>query len=221
MKTIVLILVLSSVCTISRAQSGGLGTGTPPVPPGMHPPHPGMQTTRSVKTYPDSVEFKKEFAELYPLIKPVPGVKERAETQFERMSRMFKSRGIDSAKAYDSVMKEIDPKKDEEILFDTYRADFSAEELKGLVTFFKTPVGKHYLEVEQHLIMARSEVDSYVGRTVQHIIGTMAKPVETPAGLPQGRPGMRPGMRPPVHTAPDNPPQPAPAPQPAPQGGSH
>src|ERR1700733_7068311 len=108
--------------------------------------------------YADSVQFKAQFKELLPLIRPTPTVQERAEKMFARMAPMFKTRGVDSAKAYDTVMKSIDKSKDEEILFDAYREAFSAEELKTVTTFFKSPAGKHYLEVEGKLSDARGRL---------------------------------------------------------------
>ena len=141
------------------------------------------ENTKDV-TYKDSVQFKKEFKELYPLIKPTPNVRERTETAFERMSRSFKPRGIDSAKAYDSVMKHLDPTMDEKILFDAYRAEFSAEELKSLVAFFKTPAGKHYLEVQPRLLAAHGQIDQYVMHTINQVIMPMSKPMQRPTGAP-------------------------------------
>lgn len=180
------------------------------MPPGVHPGHPPMETTTMLKrSYPDSVAFKAEFKELYPLIKPTPDIHERAETMFQRMSRMFKARGIDSAVAYDSVMKALNPAKEEEILYDAYRANFSAEELKAIVEFFKTPAGKHYLEVENAMMMARNtDIDRYVNQTIQRTIMPMAKPVAPAPGGPQS--GMPP--MPPHHPLPPNAPVPPPAP---------
>ncbi|SRR5581483_2032596 len=142
------------------------------------------------EVYKDSAQFKAAFKELYPLIKPTPNVRERTQMMFERMSRMFKARDIDSAAAYDSVMKALDPNMDEKLLFDAYRAQFSAEELKALTAFFKTPAGKHYLEVGSRLQMASgSELDQYISRTIAMAIRPMMKLPEHPA-----MPGRRPGV---------------------------
>gem|GEM_PF-3118210 len=157
---------------------------------------PGMMPMRDAQPpvkhgpFKDSVEFKTEFNALYPLIRPTPNVRERAQVMLTRMSPMFKSRGMDSARAYDSAMKSLDLSMDEKILFDAYRAEFSAEELKSLAAFFKTPAGKHYLEVEPRLVNARTtEIDQYIARTVYHSLMPMMPPSQ---GMPHHR-----GMIPP------------------------
>jgi len=157
--------------------------------------------------YSDSVQFKAEFKELYALIKPTPTVSERAERSFESMSRMFKARGVDSVATYDSVMKVLDQSMDEKILYETYRRDFSAEELKPLIAFFKTSAGKHYLEIEGQLMAARSQaIDGYVRRTITSVITPMMKPMTRPQSGTMGRPSMRPGEGPLEGTPPIPPP---------------
>ena len=180
----------------------------PAMPPGSHPPaHPGMEMTVLKSSYPDSTAFNAAFKELLPLIRPTPTIKERAETMIGHMGHMFQARGIDSAKAYDSVMKNIDPAMDEKLLFNAYRAQFSAEELKSMIPFFKTAAGKHYLEVEAHLVSARtSEIEMYVNRTVNKTVMPMGKQMEMPPSLRTGAPPTaHPGMTPPPN-------QPAPPP---------
>jgi hypothetical protein len=115
---------------------------------------------------------------------------------------------VDSAKAYDSVMKNLNPEMDKDILFKTYRAQFSAAELKPMIAFFKTPAGKHYLEVESKLFSARAlDIDQYVRAAVQRIIGPMGKQLETPPSFKGNAPGMgRPGMQPPTPPTPPAPP---------------
>ncbi len=166
----------------------------------------------TLKSYPDSTAFNAAFKELLPLIKPSPGIKERAESDLSHMGRMMQARGIDSAKAHDTVMMKIDQNMDEKILYNAYRSQFSAQELQSMVPFFKTPAGKHYLEVESHLVSARNgEIDQYVRSTVQRIVTPMGKPmgkpVETPNGMKPNIPG-RPGMPPPPNQAPPTPPAP-------------
>jgi hypothetical protein len=160
----------------------------------------------------DSAKLKAAFKELYSSIRPAQTMKERTDMALRRMDRMFKMQGIDSAKAHDSVMAAINMNQDEALLFNAYADAFTADEIKSLATFFKTPAGKHYLEVEPRLIGAKSQVDQYIQRTVNMVTMPMRKPVEHKEGTP-GAPGMRPrpGMRPggaPVPT----PPEPAPAP---------
>jgi len=145
---------------------------------------PGMMPMRNFHApvthgpYKDSVEFKTEFDVLYPLIRSTPNVRERAAMMFARMAPMLKARGIDSAKAYDTAMKAIDPMMDKTMLFEAYRAEFSADELKPLAAFFKTPAGKHYLEVEPQLAAARNgDLDRYIARTMYTSILPMMKPM--------------------------------------------
>jgi hypothetical protein len=204
--------IVSFLIFLVMASSAFAQNGMPPVgmPPGAHPGHPSMETTSPVlnASYPDSTAFNVAFKELYPLIKPTPNIKERAGTMMSHMGPGFHARGVDSAKAYDSVMKNIDPDMDEKILFKAYRAEFKADELKPLIAFLKTPSGKHFLEVESKLYVARTmEIDQYVRVAVQKIIAPMGKTVETPPSYKGNAPGMaRPGMPPP------NQPPPPPAP---------
>ncbi len=185
------IVIVFTLAGISQAQMtkdpGGIR-----MPPGrsIHAPVPV-----DTKSYPDSAKFVAAFKEFYPEIKPTPGVRERAEQALQQQMRMFKSRGVDSAAAYDSVMKKIDVTMDEKILFDSYRREFTADELKSVAAFFKSPAGKHYLEVEGKLTMARDQTTSYVKRTIQSAVQPMMKPMERPfhPGQP-GAPGAAPGQ---------------------------
>jgi hypothetical protein len=155
--------------------------------------------------YKDSVQFKAEFNALYPLIRPTPNIRERAKIMLARMTPMLKARGIDSVTAYDTAMKALDPVMDKQILFDAYRAEFSAEELKPLTAFFKTPAGKHYLEVETPLIAARDrDIEQYIAQTMYRAIMPMMKPMPTHLEGARPRPPMgRPGMPGGVPQAPD------------------
>ncbi len=141
---------------------------------------PTRLETKPNTIYKDSAEFNKVFAELYPLIKPTPNPRERAEAMLSHLGMQFRARGIDSAKAYDTAMKAIDPNMDREILYDAYRKEFTAQELKSLVNFFKMPVGTHYLEVEGSLFAARnSMIQEAVARKVfEAIMPMMTKAAE-------------------------------------------
>jgi hypothetical protein len=170
----------------------------------------------------DTAKLKAAFKELYPLIRPTPSIKERTEQALHRMDRMFKMQGVDSAKAWDSVMKAINPSQDEEILYNVYSENFTPEELKSLATFFKTPTGKHYLEVDQRLSAAHQQTEQYIMRTINMVTAPMRKPTERrPPGAPgapnvPGAPGRpHPGMHPGQGQPPVQPPvQPTPAPEP-------
>lgn len=185
----------------------------------------------------DSLKFEAAFKELFPLIRPTQTIKERGQTNLARMSRMFKAQGIDSAKAYDSALAALNPNEDEKILSDAFRGTFSAEEIKSLVAFFKSPTGKHYLEVEPRIMGARnSMIEQYVQRTINQVIMPMRKPMEhRPGQMPPGGPGMRgrpgqPGMNPggpggrpgmPPELPPGVPPPPVPPVPPMPDSARH
>jgi hypothetical protein len=193
MKYLASILILSGVTALGHAQMTK-DPGAIKLPPGRSV----QREPAAMKGYSDSAKFVAAFKELYPSIKQTPGIRERAEQSFQQMSRMFKARGVDSAAAYDSVMKKIDPGMDEKLMFDAYRKEFTADEIKSLTTFVKSPIGKHYLEVEGRLSAARNQTSSYIQRTIQSTIQPMMKPIERPAARPgqPGAPGMpgRPGQ---------------------------
>jgi hypothetical protein len=214
MKNIVTFLSFLFIVSTASAQMTIPPPGTHPVPPPGMPPGgappgqiPPMQQQMLKSSYPDSTAFNAAFKELFPLIRPTPTIKERAETMLGHMGHLFQARQIDSAKAYDSVMKVIDHSMDEKILFNAYRLQFTAEELKSMIAFFKTPAGKHYLEVESRLVSARNgEIDQYVNKTVNRTVMPMGKQPETPPSMRGGAPGSmgHPGMPP----APPTPPTP-------------
>jgi hypothetical protein len=124
-------------------------------------------------------------------------IRQRAETEFQRMCRTFKARGVDSLEAYQKVMTSIDPTMDEQILYNAYRAEFTADDIKALTVFFKSPTGKHYLEAESKIQPARAGmIDAYVRRTVGSVISPMMKPVERRTTPGAARPGMPPAVVP-------------------------
>ena len=210
MKYFIAILFLSFLSSASYSQKPKPAAGSAAMG------YPVTPAVKSTEKYSDSVQFKAEFKELYGLIKASPTVDERTEKIFGSMARMFKARGVDSGEAYSSVMKTIDKSMDEKILYDEYRKDFSAEELKPMIVFFKTPAGRHYLEVEGSLSSARGQaIDGYVRRTIMSAVTPMMKPVEAPPRAPgaMNRPNLppsaggvvtRPGL--PTQTSPNAPP---------------
>ncbi len=149
----------------------------PDMRPEMQPPvQPQMLTATQHGPYKDSAAFNAAFAELYPLIRPTPNVRETAEQMLSRMGPVFKIRHIDSTQAFDTAMQAIDPNMDKKILFDAYRAQFSATEIKELAHFFKTPVGRHYLEVELPLAFARTnELQQQIAQTIYRALAPMMK----------------------------------------------
>ncbi len=190
MKYLAMLLVLCAMSSSGSAQ-------TSKEPQTSLPPGRTSAPATPAKSYPDSVKFKEAFKEIYALIKPPIGIRERTTQTFLQMSRNFKARGVDSSVAWDSVKKKIDTTMDEKLMFDAYRKEFTAEELKAVTVFMKSPAGKHYFEVEQHLNNAKSQLASYVQRSVSSTIGPMMKPIERPAGANNrlgGTPGHRPGL---------------------------
>lgn len=145
-------------------------------------------------SYPDSVEFKKTFEELYAIIKPTESITERTEKVFKQQSRTFSRNGIDSVKARTAVFAAIDPKMDREVIYTTYRSLLTAEELKSWVAFIKTPGGKKILEVGNRLLSSsESKIDQTIRRTVSNVIAPLRKPVQK-AVAPNG--GVTPSRRP-------------------------
>jgi hypothetical protein len=159
----------------------------------------------------DTVKLRAAFKELYPLIRPAQSMKERTELALRRMDRMFKMQGVDSAKAHDSVMAAINPNQEEEILYNVYADNFSPDEIKAFAAFFKTPAGKHYLEVENRLTGARQQSEQYINRTINLVTAPMRKPREPRDPNAPGMPArQRPGMRPAPGQGPGQAPAPAP-----------
>lgn len=198
MKHIVTVLSFLCIASIAFAQTPGM---PPPHMPGSRMMEPPVEPVVLKSSYPDSVAFNAEFKELYPLVKPSPSIKERAETMLAHMGTTYKTQDIDSAKAHDTVMKILDLEKDKQLLFNAYRAQFSAEELKPIIAFFKTSAGKHYLEVESYLYSARlGQIDQYVRGNVYGVLKRMGKPGQSPNAMMRKPPvpGMsQPGMNPP------------------------
>src|SRR5438876_1170564 len=114
MKHLICVLTISIIATVAVAtayaqkpKAGGLAPG--------RTMEAGKAAEGTPGTHADSVKFQTAFKELYSLIKPVPSVTERADLAFKQMSRGFKQQGIDSAKAFDSVMATVDKTEDERI----------------------------------------------------------------------------------------------------------
>lgn len=150
-----------------------------PAPPSGTQPGRTMKPSRGKMqvSYADSTEFKAAFTELYAIIKPKVTIEERAKKIFDQNVRSFARTGVDSAKAYEAVMKAVDPNLDYEMIFSTYRASLSAEELRGWITFIKTPAGKKILEVGDRLLAADDKlIDSQVRRSVNTAIAPLRQP---------------------------------------------
>jgi hypothetical protein len=152
-----------------------------PAPPAGAGPGRTMKPSRGKLqlSYADSTEFKAAFAELYAIIKPKVTIEERAQKIFDQNVRSFARTGVDSAKAYEAVMKAVDPKLDHEMIFATYRANLTAQELRDWVAFIKTPTGKKILEVGDRILAADDKlIDSQVRRSVNTAIAPLrqAKP---------------------------------------------
>jgi len=145
---------------------------TPPPAPTMQstPMTPEMarqpSTANEIKKYEDSAEFAKTFKEIYPLVKPKQSVKEQADQYYSRMSRGFAKLDMDSVEMYKMAMKNLDTNASEKLIFDVYRKNLSAKELKAYLAFIKSPEGKKVMDVMPQLQRAQTETGGYVSKTI-------------------------------------------------------
>jgi hypothetical protein len=138
---------------------------------------PSRGAGKLAASYADSTEFNKAFDDLYMIIKPTVTVQERADKIFMSQTRSFTRTGVDSAKAYEAVMKAIDPTLDRQLIYSAYRAQLTAEELRGWIAFLKTPAGKKILEVGDKLLAADDRlIESQVRRAVNTAIAPLRQP---------------------------------------------
>ena len=142
------------------------------------PPGRTIQLAPVLRFGPDSVKWKAAFSTLWPYLKPSTGALIRVQQRFQRVSRIFASRGIDSAVAYDSVRKDFDTSIERTIMTATLmRAGFSSDDLTNLTTFLKTPTGRKYLASDTKLHDARnSDLDRYADRLLAHVLDPMMAP---------------------------------------------
>ncbi|HEY6170681.1 MAG TPA: DUF2059 domain-containing protein [Candidatus Kapabacteria bacterium] len=122
--------------------------------------------TTTPRSFEDSAEFAKTFKELYPLVKPKQSIKEIADQQYTRLSRGFTKVDMDSAQMYKMAMTNLDTNAGEKIIFDIYRKNLSAKELKGYLNFLKTAEGKKIVEVMPQLQRSQAEVNGYALKTL-------------------------------------------------------
>lgn len=122
--------------------------------------------TKTPKSYEDSAEFAKTFKEAYPLIKPKQSIKEMADQQYVRLSRGLTKVEMDSAQMYKMAMTNLDTNAGEKIMFDIYRKNLSAKELKVYLNFIKSTEGKKIIEVMPQLQRSQSEVNGYALKTL-------------------------------------------------------
>jgi hypothetical protein len=138
---------------------------------------PSRGSGKLAESYADSTEFNKAFLELYTIIKPKVTIEERAQKAFAQSSRSFARTGVDSAMAYEAVMKTVNPKLDYELIYTTYRSQLTADELKGWVAFLKTPAGKKILDVGDKLLDADDKlIETQVRRSINTAIAPLRKP---------------------------------------------
>lgn len=133
------------------------------------------------RQYADSNEFNKAFKEFYPIVQPKVTMQERFEKLFKQQSRSFAKQGVDSARAYEAASKALDPNFDREHIFNSYRAQLTAEELKTLTQFFKTSAGQKFLTSGAKLLAANGlEIEQQLRRVVTTAIAPLRKPVARP-----------------------------------------
>ena len=167
-------LVTASICLALSITAQAQKKKTPPPPPDptvqKAPLTPEMAKqptgTKEVKKYDDSAEFAKTFKEIYPLIKPKQSVKEQADQYYSRMSRGFAKLEMDSAEMYKMAMTNLDTNASEKLIFDVYRKNLTAKELKAYLTFINSPEGKKVMEVMPQLQRSQSETSGYVSKTI-------------------------------------------------------
>lgn len=167
-------LLVGSFCLAITISAQAQKTTTPPPTPeptvSSAPMTPDMArksaTSKQVQSYADSAEFAKTFKEVYPLIKPKQSVKEQADQYYSRMSRGFAKLEMDSAEMYKMAMTNLDTNASEKLIFDVYRKNLTAKELKAYLTFIKSAEGKKIIEVMPQLQRSQSETNGYVSKTV-------------------------------------------------------
>jgi hypothetical protein len=88
---------------------------------------------------------------------------------------------------WDEVLKEVDPDKFVELLIPVYDKHFSDEELKGLIAFYETPLGKK-LVAELPPIMTESATigDKYGRQIANQVIKRMQAEGTFPSAAPAG-----------------------------------
>lgn len=129
---------------------------------------------------PDSAAFNAAFNTLWPLVQPEVTVRERVQKRFKRTIRNLKTRGVDTVAAYTALMQNVDTSVEYNLLRTAFaRAKFTPEDLRSLATFYKSPVGRKYLDAQSSIADARSsEIDRYVQRLFNSVITPMMKPKE-------------------------------------------
>jgi hypothetical protein len=139
---------------------------------------------------PDSAAFMAAFNSLWPLVQPEITVRERVEKRFKRSLKNLKARGVDTTAAHDSLMASIDTTVDYALMRTALvRAKFTTEDVRALATFYRSAVGRKYLEAQQAITDARSvEVDRYVQRLFNSVVTPLMRPKETVKLVPLPQP---------------------------------
>jgi hypothetical protein len=114
--------------------------------------------------------------------------KQSLETQISLMRRTAKEI---PPKFWDEVLKEVDPDKFVELLIPVYDTHFSNDELKGLIAFYQTPLGKKMIS-KLPVIMTESAAagakygQEIAGKVIQRMRAEGTFPSAAPAG--EGKP---------------------------------
>ena len=183
--TMALLLVLATAALAQDAPTKPTQlTAKSPAQLGKMPPGRSMGIPPpNTESYPDSVEFKALWKQLYPIIRPTKSVRERFDGFFKSPGNLhnLKMHQVDSAEAYKNCVAALDTTMLEQSYFNLWRKDFTAAELKQIVPFIKTEAGKHFMDVAPSLTSGTSsQVDGYVRRTMMSTITPMQKPLPTP-----------------------------------------
>ncbi len=140
-----------------------------------------MNRGAMMKSYADSTDFNAAFETTYQLLKPKESMKARAAHQFALLYPRYKNRGVDSLSAWKAIAKSLDTTHDRQVLFQTYRTIFNAEELRSYNAFIKTAAGKKMYDAQMRLVATSNEMQGYVSRMVMSTIMPMAKAGDPPA----------------------------------------
>jgi hypothetical protein len=90
-------------------------------------------------------------------------------------------------KFWDDVLKEVDPDEFVELLMPVYDRHFSNDELKGLIAFYETPLGKKLVSELPQLMTETSAIGEKYGEQIANqVIKRMQAEGTFPSAAPAG-----------------------------------
>jgi hypothetical protein len=88
---------------------------------------------------------------------------------------------------WDEVLKEVDPDKFVELLIPVYDKHFSDEDLKGLIAFYETPLGKKWVSELPQLMPETAAIGVKYGEQISNrVIKRMQAEGTFPSAAPAG-----------------------------------